>query len=88
MNKDSDKKTEAKPQSDNRTEKKVFDPELDVKSDKFNPLKALTSSDFVLPVEKAKIFDNVAVFESYWKRTLSGESKQPAKCKCNKSIFF
>lgn len=80
MSKDCDKNKKKKPQSGDGIEKKILDPELDIKSEKFNPLKALTSPDFVLPVEKAKIFDNVAAFEYHWKKTLSGESKQPIQC--------
>lgn len=71
---------------------KILDPELDIRSDKFNPLKALTSSDFVVPVKNAKIYDNVAQFESAWKRIASGEKPEVKKRnfhagKCIRFIF-
>lgn len=82
MSSDSDKSNEPPPAKPETDTKVAVDPELDVTSDKFNPLKALTSAEFVLPVKKAKVFDNVAVFESFWKRSLSGETSTGKKrCK-------
>lgn len=82
MGSDSGDSNEAQPAKPKTDKKVAVDPELDVTSDKFNPLKALTSPNFVLPVKKAKVFDNVAVFESFWRRSLSGEtSTGKKKCK-------
>lgn len=42
----------------------LIDPELDVRSERFNPLKALYSPDTPVPLKDVKIYDNVAQFES------------------------
>lgn len=40
-----------------------IDPELDVRSPQFNPLKALTSPKVWIPDKKAPVYDNLAQFE-------------------------
>lgn len=43
---------------------KLIDPELDVTSPHFNPVKALESKETKIPFPKAKIFDNIGVLSS------------------------
>lgn len=47
-----------------------IDPELDIRSDKFNPLKALLTTEKLVLNENAPIYDNIAVFESRMKRAM------------------
>lgn len=42
----------------------LIDPELDIRSERFNPLKALYSPDIPVSIENAKIYDNISQFES------------------------
>lgn len=42
----------------------VIDPELDIRSEKFNPLKALLSPNTIIPYPDEKIYDNIAAFEA------------------------
>lgn len=44
------------------------DEELDIRSDKFNPLKALYSDKFKVPFEGAQALDNVGMFMSRLKK--------------------
>lgn len=62
----------------NSGESSTVDPELDIASDKFSPMRALKSPSFTLPVKNAKIFDNVAKFETHWKR-LNEKEDETAK---------
>jgi hypothetical protein len=63
------------------------DEELDIKSAKFNPLKALYSEKFKVPCEDAKPLDNVAMFMSRLKKAGNAldadlePKKQPLKNK-------
>lgn len=50
------------------SEDSEIDPELDVRSEQFNPLRALTSSKTWLPKKDAPVFDNLAVFEANVRR--------------------
>lgn len=45
-----------------------FDPELNIRSELFNPLKALLSPETPIPVENAPQYNNVAHYESALKR--------------------
>lgn len=45
-------------------EQRKICPELDIRSELFNPLKALLSSDTPIPVEDAPLFNNIAHYES------------------------
>lgn len=40
------------------------DPELDVRSEQFNPLKALYSDQMFSPYKKVPLYDNLAMFEA------------------------
>lgn len=51
-----------------------YDPELDIRSEFFNPLKALYSPDTPIPVKDAPIYNNVAEFESMLRRQNAGTS--------------
>lgn len=60
------------------------DPELDVRSEQFNPLKALTSQQMIPPYKKVPIYDNVSMFLSAMRKremekekTMSGNPNQP-----------
>lgn len=46
-----------------------IDPELDIRSDKFNPLKALLTEEKLVLQKNAPIYDNISMFESRMKRT-------------------
>lgn len=51
-----------------------IDPELDIHSDKFNPLKALLTEEKLVLHENAPIYDNISIFESRMKRAESTTS--------------
>lgn len=61
---DSEKPAEKKSDDTAPDESKPIDPELDIRSEAFNPLKAIYSTKTYVPVTKAKIYDNIAKFES------------------------
>lgn len=46
----------------------AVDPELDIKSEHFNPLKALLSTDVPIPIGDAPLYNNIAHYESTMKR--------------------
>lgn len=46
-----------------------IDPELDIHSNAFNPLKALLTEKKLTLHDKAPIYDNISIFESRMKRT-------------------
>lgn len=46
-----------------------IDPELDIRSDKFNPFKALLTQEKLVLHKNAPIYDNISMFESRMKRT-------------------
>lgn len=48
-------------------ETQIVDPELDIRSAQFNPLKALYASSVPLPNENAPIYDNISQYESAMK---------------------
>lgn len=54
--------------SDKSDEKPTIDPELDITSDKFNPLRAIYDKSFTVPVSKAIVFDNLSSLEATIKR--------------------
>lgn len=51
--------------------KNDIDPELDIHSDAFNPLKALLTEKKLVLHDQAPIYDNIWIFESRMKRTES-----------------
>lgn len=55
--------------------KKECDPTLDIESDKFDPLKAVFSKEFVMPVKSVPVFDNINMIQSEFKRLGSIEMK-------------
>lgn len=61
-----------------KPETQSIDPELDIMSPRFNPLKALYAPADHLPVENAPCYNNLAHYESAMKlqqqRQLSGDS--------------
>lgn len=42
----------------------LIDPELDFRSERFNPLKALYSPDTPVTIKNVKLYNNLAQFES------------------------
>lgn len=42
----------------------LIDPELDFRSERFNPLKALYSPDTPVTIKNVKVYNNLAQFES------------------------
>lgn len=62
----SDKGKPAKSDNDAETleQKESTDPELDVCSKEFNPIKALLASKATVPYPNAPIYDNIAKFEA------------------------
>lgn len=57
-----------------------YDPELDFSSDKFNPLKALSTPGLRPPISGAITHDNLAKFESVVLKGNSGEKSKKKKC--------
>lgn len=51
-----------------------IDPELDIRSELFNPLKALLSPEIQIPVKDAPQYDNVAQYESAMKKQQTAET--------------
>lgn len=43
----------------------LIDPELDFRSERFNPLKALYSPDTPATIKNIKVYNNLAQFESF-----------------------
>lgn len=57
-----------------------IDPELDIRSELFNPLKALLSPEIRIPIKNAPQYNNVAHYESAMRRQESGESSVRIFC--------
>lgn len=53
-----------------------IDPELDIRSKQFNPLKALYAQRVPQIVENARVYDNLALFEPIFKREFSRHPKK------------
>lgn len=53
-----------------------IDPELDIRCELFNPLKALLSPEIQIPTKDAPYYNNVAHYESAMKRQKSCESSE------------
>lgn len=68
-------------------ESSSYDPELDILSDQFNPLKALLSETKLKLHENAPIYDNVAIFESRMKRGNAPASAQNPKTNTRKYVW-
>lgn len=62
-----------------KKESSPIDPELDFRSEQFNPLKALTSDKTYIPVKTAKVFDNIAMFESAMRRQAAMQNPSNTK---------
>lgn len=60
-------KTESKNDKNKNKETPIVDPELDIKSGQFNPLKALYASSVHVPIENVPIYNNIAHYESAMK---------------------
>lgn len=60
-------KTERKNDKNKNRDAQIVDPELDIKSAHFNPLKALYASSVHVPVENVPIYNNIAHYESAMK---------------------
>lgn len=56
-----------------------IDPELDIRSEKFNPLKALLSPQTIIPYPNAPTLDNIAIFESKLKKRALKQSEKNVK---------
>lgn len=64
-----------KEEKPDKTVKKEYDPTLDVLSDKFDPLKAAFSKDFVMPAKNIPVYDNMKMIQAEFKRMGSIEMK-------------
>lgn len=64
----SDKSTQREPHS--------YDPELDIRSKHFNPLKALYAPSIPLPTENVPVYNNLAHFESTMKMRQEKQQQQ------------
>lgn len=62
---------------------KTLDPELDIRSERFNPLKALYSKDIQIP-ENSTQYDNIAQFESV---VIKKKSNDPVRY-CNLTLLL
>lgn len=51
-----------------------IDPELDIRSEYFNPIKALYAPEIKIPVQNPRLYNNVAQYESAMKRLESGQT--------------
>lgn len=52
----------------------VSDPELDIRSEYFNPLKALLSPELHMPIKDAPMYNNIAHYESVMRQQQAGDS--------------
>lgn len=55
------------------------DPELDIRSKRFNPLKALLTEQMPNSDKNARAYDNLAQFEPIFKRVFCGQSEEPKR---------
>lgn len=53
---------------DGENKKPEIDPELDIRSEHFNPLRALYAPEIFIPVKNPPLYNNLAHFESAMKR--------------------
>lgn len=58
---------------DERTEYEI-DPELDIRSEYFNPLKALYAPEIQYPIANPRLYNNVAQYEAAMKREGSSDN--------------
>lgn len=65
-----------------------IDPELDIRSELFNPLKALLSPEIQIPIKDAPYYNNVAHYESAMKRQQTGESVSFIFSNTKKTTYF
>lgn len=90
----SDDKSKKRDDSQKAGPSKPYDPALDVTSKHFDPLKALRSDDVILPVPNARAFDNIAKFESMYKKfdftkmSISEVKSKPVKKEEPSNISF
>lgn len=61
----------------NSTKKEDYDPRLDFFSEHFDPLLALTTPGVVPPVPGAKVFDNLARYESNQNKPQGAQNVAP-----------
>lgn len=64
-----------KEEKSDKSVNKDYDPTLDILSDKFDPLKAAFSKDFVMPAKSFSVFDNMKMIQAEFKRMGSIEMK-------------
>lgn len=60
--------------SKDEPQSECIDPELDIRSEHFNPLKALYAPEIDIPIQNAQLFNNLAHYESALKRQQAGGS--------------
>lgn len=60
--------------SKDESQSECIDPELDIRSEHFNPLKALYAPEIDIPVKNAPHYNNIAHYESALKRQQAGGS--------------
>lgn len=63
------------PSSENRNKNTELDEKLDLYSDKFDPLAFLYSDKAKIPNPNAKVFDNLAMWQSNYKRAGQPQKK-------------
>lgn len=62
-------------------------PELDIRSELFDPLKALYSDEIYIPVRNARIYDNIGKYESEMNRPKGdGKKSSPRKRATTSSV--
>lgn len=74
--KDKDPKTYEQPSTSSRP---LIDPELDIRSEKFNPLKALYTPYPLIPYPDVRLHDNIASFEASVKKRALVQSEHNVK---------
>lgn len=67
----SDPEKQASSSNDMRIEN--IDPELDIRSELFNPIKALLSPEIQIPIKDAPLYNNVAHYESAMRKQQTGK---------------
>lgn len=65
-----------------------IDPELDIRSELFNPIKALLSPEIQIPIKDAPQYNNVAHYESAMRKQQTGESVSSMLLNTNNLLFF
>lgn len=73
---------------DGENKKPEIDPELDIRSEHFNPLRALYAPEIFIPVKNPPLYNNLAHFESAMKRRETDSSLVSKRLSHSKKIHW